>query len=212
MTKEPSIVTNRRIWAMIIAAPSLWLGLWLAGRTLGGLIPPWVTLVADIILLMWVLTCLRSEKRGLTEIGLTTDWLRREAVIGLLVGLGLWIFAQIPGWLLRLIGIDFSYGSWLIADAPTRWFYAIGIGVCEEIIWRGYALTELHRLYRLSVSVVLAVVAFVVFHGGEAVLIHWMILPLMVYVGGWLCALSLWRRSLTAPIVARIVLGGLGLV
>jgi len=215
---------GRRVWVILVVAPLLWLGLWLAGRTLwpqvsGGVIGqisqslrPWVTLVTEISLLMWVALWLRKAGRGLADIGLTADWLGRETLVGLLAGLILWVVAQVPLWLLGFRDMNPASGLRLTVGTPTRLLYVIGVAVCEEVIWRGYAITELHRLYRLSASVVIAVIAFAVFYLGQTVLVDWLTLPLMLYVGGWLSVLYLWRRSLIAPMVAHVVLGGLGFV
>jgi membrane protease YdiL (CAAX protease family) len=233
MTAQPSrppsdrvAAANRwRVWVILIAAPLLWLSLWLAGRALwpqlsrgttgletGQPLRLWVTIVADMGLLVWVVWGLRKDGRGLADLGLTTDWLGREALIGAVIGLGLWAGAQVPLWLLRLMEVGVSYRFLPTVGLPTRWLYVVTVAVCEENIWRGYALTELHRLYRLSASVVMAVMAFATFRLGEVVLVDWLVLPLMLYVGGWLSVLYLWRRSLIAPIVARAVMGGLGLI
>jgi len=222
---QVAAVSRRHVWVMLITAPLLWLSLWLVGRALwpqlsheatdletGQPLRLWVAVVADIGLLLWVVWGLRKNGRGLADIGLTTDWLGREAIIGAVIGLGLWVGAQVPLWLLRLVGVDVSYRFLPVVGLPTHLLYVATVAVCEEIIWRGYAITELHRLYRLSASVVIAVMAFATFRLGEMALIDWLVLPLMLYVGGWLSVLYLWRRSLIAPIVARAVLGGLGFV
>jgi len=215
-----------RVWALLIAAPVLWLGLWLASRALcmrlrGGMagveavseqLRLWVTLVTELGLLGCIVFWLRKNGRALAAIGLTAGWPGREMLIGALAGLMLGAAALVPLWLLRLGHI--VPGEWplLLVRAPTQLIVAIGIAVCEEVIWRGYALTELHRLYRLSASVVIAVIAFATFYLGQAVLFDWLRLPLMLYVGGWLSVLYLWRRSLIAPIIAHIVLCCIGLI
>jgi membrane protease YdiL (CAAX protease family) len=171
-----------------------------------------VTLAADLGLLAWVMWRLRKDGRNLADIGLTADWLGREAFIGLLIGCGLWVIAQMPVWLLQWLKINIPAAVLPSVGTPVQWLYVIVIALCEEIVWRGYVLTELHRLYRLSISVVMAVAAFAVFHLGEAMVLDWFVLPTSLYVGGWLSVLYLWRRSLIAPIVAHLVMSGLGLV
>lgn len=200
------------IWWFVACAPVWWMALWLINHhLLGAPVRPWVRLTADVGLLVWVIWRLRQQKQHLAEIGLTTDWFGREALIGLLVGCGLWLIALMPVWFLRWFNINVPTAALPSIAAPAQWVHVIIIAVCEEIVWRGYVLTELHRLYRLSSSVVIAVLAYTAFRLGEAVALDWFVVPSSLYVGGWLCVVYLWRRSLIAPILAHIALSGLGL-
>jgi membrane protease YdiL (CAAX protease family) len=217
---------TRRVWVILIAAPLLWPGLWLMGVALRRRLNveamsvaemlrqfhQWIILAAEIGLFILVVLWLRRAGRRLADIGLKADWLGREAVIGLLAGLSLWALGLAPLWLLGFRELGPTYWVLLVFHQPIRLLYLIVIAVCEEVIWRGYAITELHRLYRLSASVFIAIFGFAAFHLGEAVLFDWLILPLMLYVGGWLSLLYLWRQSLVAPMVAHVVLDLLGFI
>lgn len=222
MTEQPASSTSVsygvarmhrwRVWWFMACAPLWWMAVWLINHYLLRVpVDPWVRMTADVGLLVWVMWRLWQQKRPLADIGLTPDWWGREAFIGLVVGCGLWLIAQVPIWFVRWFNISIPAGALPSIATPIQWVYVLIIAVCQEIVWRGYLLTELHRLYRLSSSVVMAVVAFTMFRFGEAVILDWFVVPSSLYVAGWLCVVYLWRRSLIAPIVAHAAISGLGL-
>jgi membrane protease YdiL (CAAX protease family) len=224
MRQSPSR-RSRHIWVVLLLAPLLWVSLWWvitmlapqsAGQTVSGernaeQVRPWITVTTNIGLILWMTFWLWRSDGSLSDIGLKADWLGREALIGVLAGGLLWVVGLAPLWLLGFREWDPVASLVATPSLPIRFIQVSVVAVCEEIIWRGYVMTELHRFYRLSTSVVIAVIAFTTFYLGDAVLFDWLVFPLMLYLGGCLSLLYLWRRSLIAPIVARFVFSGLGL-
>lgn len=104
----------------------------------------------------------------------------------------------------------FTRQTWPLHDAPPKdftFFYpftlpercffvfmALSAGICEEIVYRGYAITSLQaRGWRTWQAVLLAAISFVFMHGIAALFLF----PFLLVVGLVYGGLFLWRKSLT---------------
>lgn len=162
-------------------------------------------MVMEYIFLALVIWFLRKNGRSLANIGLKRPerW-SREILIGLGLGVALFVLMGILNWILSLVFPSLEttaqrpvWAGWVYGFALITAFAPI-----EEIIWRGYALTLLREhLKSTFVIVTIASVAFGLIHwwGGFGLVVS------TVIVGYIYSGLFLWRRNLVANIVAHFV-------
>jgi membrane protease YdiL (CAAX protease family) len=173
-----------------------------------------VVIGVELGAVLWVTRWLRNREGSLADVGLKVEWFGRELVLGVMAGTLIWFAGSVPSWVLDLVfgyqvpGVQpvFALG----VGSPFQILLIAVIAFGEEVLWRGYAITELHRHYRLSVSVFVAVAGYGAFYLSQAVYTEWISVPWALWVGGSLSLLYLWRRSLVAPIIARWIVGYLG--
>jgi len=160
-------------------------------------------MLTEYIFLGIVVWFLRRVGKRLADIGLAMGRWRREALLGL--GLGVVLFT--------LYGMMTTVVEKVLPSAVSReprplWASMLfGLGLVtafapiEEIIWRGYALTSLREHLSTWTAVVIASVAFGLMHwwGGVALMVETSV------VGILLSALYLWRGNLVANIVCHFV-------
>ncbi len=198
------------VWSALLVALWLWRGrnLDLAGGT--ALARQWAILVTDCGLVLLILSWQRSADTSLVELGLDFSRAGVEIVIGLVSGIIIWAVAGLPLWVFDIRSphpIDSALG---ILGSPSRFLLILVAALCEEIVWRGFVIYQAHLRYRLSVSVMLASVAYAIFNVGAAMEDGPSVLPWMAFVAFSLSAVYLWRRKLTGPMVAHLVIGLLG--
>jgi membrane protease YdiL (CAAX protease family) len=173
-----------------------------------------VGLTALVVLVIAVIgVALLWERRSLSSIGL-----RRATWRSLLWGLGLAaFFVLVFGPLIDLIFARVGHGGFEVgrsrlAGLPA-WYLTIAIvvvGTIEEILYRGYAIERLAWLsgsYWVAgtVSVAASALAHVPMWG-------WLASSSFVISGGALTAFYVWRRDLSATIVAHVVTDLVGIV
>ena len=162
-------------------------------------------LVTEYVVLALVLVFLRQRGMLLADIGLTTERWPREVMIGLVAGILLFILAGVGGYLVEQILPS------TISREPRPTWAALVYGFAlltafapiEEIVWRGYAMAFLEERMRSRWAVVMVTsVAFGALHwwGGPATIV------MATVMGVAFSMLYLWRRTLTANIVAHFVL------
>jgi membrane protease YdiL (CAAX protease family) len=232
MTEESEIIASKtatksisgqskQVWFVLILLPLAIQLIWLVALAIwrlkssepfgvsgtATLVQRWAVVGTEIGGVIWVARWLHKRGRSLAELGLKTEWFGRELLLGVIVGFLLWVGGSAPLWILGFRDIAPLHMLLLTVRSPSRFVKVALIAFCEEVIWRGYAITELHRLYRLSISIIMAVLAFSLFYLSQAVHTHWLLVPWSLYLGGGLSLLYLWRRSLVAPMVAHLVVG-----
>lgn len=148
-------------------------------------------------LLAFAVVALHRRGRGLTSVGFP-DAGRREAVWGLVT------LAVAAGFLLAAPPEARSGGGlvWYLPHAPAErlvWvLVALTAGVCEETLFRGFALTELRRRTgSVTAAVVVSTLAFVLIHGAGQPPAD---LARRAAVGLVFAGLFLWRGDLRGPI------------
>jgi membrane protease YdiL (CAAX protease family) len=221
---SPPAVTagqSKRVWFVLIlfpfAAELVWrvvFVLWrLTGVPLVDVGEPatslrmWSVVLVEMVGAAWVLWWWHNQGRSLSDLGLSTEWFGRELLLGLATGFLLWVAWMIPWWILNVLGLRLLPAARVIDHVPS-WMAALALmAFGEEVIWRGFAISEFHRCYRLSASLLMAVSVYTLFYVDRAIYDGWPLIPWAVYVGGGLSVLYLWRRSLIAPMVAHFVIG-----
>lgn len=208
----------------LLAALTLGAILWLAGTILSQFIPQVLLglelegityAVVGLLQLVFgplaVWLALRVADMRFRDIGVTSDGWRVEALIGAAVAIAF-------GLLQFLVVIPATGGasrSDIVANAaqigPT-WWGVLGFtvlawtgGLSEELLFRGHFVTLLRRLLgaspaALTVVVLLVTVLFAAGHGYQG----WAgVIDTGLYGGLTLTLLFLWRRRLTACVVAH---------
>lgn len=196
-------LTQRRLWLILAGIPAVY---WINGFM------PWsyglfvqqdhrffVPFMISICVLHWasLLVTVATVHRtgaGLEEIGVFWSPLRLLILIGIVVAAGI-------GWIVLR-------GTWPATETPQAWqlmypwsmvercffvFVSLTAGICEEVVYRGFAIRALQaRGMRTWKAVSLAALSFVLMHGLYGVFASpFLILGALVFSG-----LFLWRKSL----------------
>lgn len=160
-------------------------------------------MVVEYVFLGIVVWFLHQEGKRLTDVGFKKDRWQREVLLGVSLGLALFMLSGI------LITIAESFLPSAISREPRPLWASLLFGFAlvtafapiEEIIWRGYAITFLRQHFNTWIAVIIASVAFGLMHwwGGLALIVE------TVIVGILLSGLYLWRGNLVANIVCHFV-------
>lgn len=160
-------------------------------------------MVTEYIFLGIVVWFLRQTGKRLADISLVMDQWRREALLGLGLGVVLFMLSGI-----MITTVERFLPSAISREPRPLWASLLfGFGVVtafapiEEIIWRGYAVMFLRQHLNTWVAVIIASVTFGLMHwwGGIALMVEASI------VGILLSGLYLWRGNLVANIVCHFV-------
>jgi membrane protease YdiL (CAAX protease family) len=148
---------------------------------------------ASLVFALW---SLRSVGAKGSDIGLhftSLKWIVLVAVVALLGGGLIAVRTQWPANDSPPSDPRFFYPFTL----PERCFFvfmALSAGICEEIVYRGYAISALQaRGSRTWQALVLAAISFVLMHGIASLFLF----PFLFVVGLVYGGLFLWRRNLT---------------
>ncbi|WP_296814789.1 CPBP family intramembrane glutamic endopeptidase [Brevundimonas sp.] len=166
----------------------------------------WATALA-VLLIMFV-----AERRGLGSIDLRWPGMRSVfwGLLGSVVLIALFAATQL---LLQLLGLGVSEAATLDFGQIPPWLIlamALRAGVVEEILFRGYAVTRLESLTgRTWVAALLSLAAFVVLHATSWSAGH---LIFVAVAGGALTLLYVWKRNLSANIIAHTLVDVVGLM
>jgi len=170
-------------------------------------------------LLLWailgiVLTIVvKVERQGMDSIGCRP--LHSSTFISafvLICGIN-FVLNSVLMWCVKGLGAEgYEYGMTRILALPVwyRIFLAISAGTIEESLYRGYAIERLARLTgSMGTGALIAVVAF-----GAAHLPTWHLGPSVVFLVDGVAAtlFYLWRRDLTALVIAHVIGDTIGLV
>lgn len=163
----------------------------------------WWVDMAFLVLVHVVLTgacvvAVRAQGRSLDAVGIT-----RAGRARWLIGFAVVIVIALVGVQLRRVGVFSASGSPRPIDphsAVERAVFAIEgllVGVCQEVMWRGFSIPGLLSYRRVStaVAVVLTSVSFGYYHGGFTQQPVGAFLGLTLVAVG-LALLMLWRRNL----------------
>jgi hypothetical protein len=163
----------------------------------------WYSFWGTVFVIEWIgfflcLCVLRSEARASREIGLYSRRLRLYLLLFTIAVLGFsaLFVAQGLHWIPSRPADP--HGLFSILTAAERFFWlamAITGGVCEETMFRGFAITYLRRLVRSTwLAVLLATLAFAYMHGG----LHQGLVPFLIRfaLGLVFAGIYLWRDSL----------------
>lgn len=176
-------------------------GLWASDALKWGL-----TLVLVLIVVAW-------EKRGARSIGLRRPR-GREAVIGVLAAGGWLVLSGVlAGLVLEPAGWvpDTGTADALLALPAGQRLVVVGTAaVSEEVCFRGFLMERVEEATDRAWIAVLATV--VLFVGGHALHFGPVTNGLQALLTLGLASLYLWRRDLTAPVVAHAAIDGWHLV
>ncbi len=160
-------------------------------------------MVVEYIFFGIVLWFLRRAGKHLSDIGLVMDKWPREVLLGLGLGVALFMLSGI------LIAIMESFLPYALSREPRPLWASLLFGFAlvtafapiEEIIWRGYAVTFLRQHLNVWLAVIIASATFGLMHwwGGVALMVETSI------VGVLLSGLYLWRKNLVANIACHFM-------
>lgn len=226
----------RRTWALLIAAPLLFLAAIIVVSLYYGFVTrgdaqviaeqtpkavPAMLVVVQLALLALLALTLRSEHLAWSAIGWRLEQgqkLWREVLIGLVPGVvlaGLYFTVLSPSmiWLQRNVGDYVPAGelTGALGAALVPFFLAnvLLAPFVEESLYRGYALDRLHQRYGLALAVVISCGFFGLLHWAGGL---WYILLTGFVAGGLFAGLRVWRRTLIAPFAAHLALNVLEFV
>lgn len=162
-------------------------------------------MITEYLLAAVVVLSLRRAGDGLASVGVSTDGWRREALVGLGLGLGFWVLFPITDWVAgQLLPRTAAY-AWEGRPAWAAVVFAVAVVTAfapiQELVWRGYAIGGLQRHVGFPGAVAVQAVAFGLYHwwGGPA-------LVASTTVFGVVYALVYrWRGSLVAPVVSHLL-------
>ncbi len=154
-----------------------------------------------------------GERVGLAQIG----WASRRpriylwAFLGTLVFFTAVILARQAGYYLPAESTSLPKGYlalFTLTSTPERFFWlgmSLTAGICEETMYRGFALTYLKRLFGwLWPGVLLATFAFAYFHGGFSQGVLQFTLRFAIGLG--FVGIYLWRKSLLPAILLHYLI------
>ena len=166
-------------------------------------VPFWISVIAlHSVAAMLVVHFLRRSGVAASEIGFHLD--SRQAVTALLwlgaLGLAAVAFRQVvPYEMVDDLGLQIGWP----ASQPERLFWIIVClfaGVCEELIFRGFAIPALEsRGFRSWQAVLVSTVSFSVIHGAADLTVT----GISFVAGLVFAALYLWRRNLALVMVVH---------
>lgn len=233
---NPSQPPIRRTWAILIAAPLLFLVAIIAASIYYGIVTrgdaqaiaeltpkavPAMLVAVQLALLTLLALILRSEHLAWPAIGWRLEQgqkLWREALIGLVPGtvlavLYFTVLSPSLTWLQSNVGDFVPPGELTGAlGASLVPFFLANVLLApfvEESLYRGYALDRLRQRYGLAVAVVISCAFFGLLHWAGG---FWYILLTGFVAGGLFAGLRVWRRTLIAPFAAHLALNVLEFV
>jgi membrane protease YdiL (CAAX protease family) len=156
---------------------------------------------AAVCLLHWASACfalwsLRKIGARPRDIGLHISAGRIVVLVATVVAIGAALIAARQRWPIHTVPpSDFTFFyPFTRAERCFFVFMALSAGICEEIVYRGYAITALQgRGWRTWQAVVLAAISFVFMHGIASLFLF----PFLIVVGLVYGCLFLWCKSLT---------------
>ena len=220
----------RRTWALLIAAPLLFLAAIIVvslyygfvtrgdGQAIAELTPkavPAMLVTVQLALVALLAITLRSERLTWSAIGWRLEQsqkLWQEVLIGLVPGavlavLYFTVLSPSMTWLQRNVGDYVPAGelTGALGAALVPLFLAnvLLAPFVEESLYRGYALDRLQERYGLALAVIISCVFFGLLHWAGG---FWYILLTGFVAGGLFAGLRVWRRTLIAPFAAHLVL------
>lgn len=226
----------RRAWALLIAAPLLFLAAIVVASVYFGIVTrgdaqaiaertpqamPAILLAVQLALLALLALTLRSEHLPWSAIGWRLaegQRLWREVLIGLVPGvlLAILYFAVLSpamAWLQANVGDYVPPGELTSAlGASLAPFFLANVLLApfvEESLYRGYALDRLQQRYGLALAVVVSCTFFGLLHWAGG---FWYIVLTGLVAGGLLAGLRVWRGTLIAPFAAHLALNVLEFV
>ena len=234
---NPSQPPIRRTWAILIAAPLLFLVAIIAASIYYGIVTrgddaqaiaeltpkavPAMLVAVQLALLTLLALILRSEHLAWPAIGWRLEQgqkLWREALIGLVPGVVLavlyfTVLSPSLTWLQTHVGDNVPPGELTGAlGASLVPFFLANVLLApfvEESLYRGYALDRLKQRYGLGLAVVISCAFFGLLHWAGG---FWYILLTGFVAGGLFAGLRVWRRTLIAPFAAHLALNVLEFV
>lgn len=160
------------------------------------------------IVLILVLLTFAGQREQLAEIGLPRASPGTLFITAVIVGAAIWAAVALPGMsdeaLARAPGAMFLPP----ADTGSRLFWVFmcaTAAICEEILWRGVAITQLRKLTgSLWIAVPICALAFAFYHGGLAQ--GPVAFGVRTAIALVLSALFIWRKSLTSAMLVHFAL------
>ena len=220
----------RRTWALLIAAPLLFLAAIIIASVYFGFITrgdvqaiaertpqamPVMLVAVQLALLALLARTLRSEHLSWPAIGWRLGQgqaLWREALIGAVPGavlavLYFTVLSPSVTWLQSNVGDYVPPGelTGALGAALVPFFLAnvLLAPFVEESLYRGYALERLQQRYGLALAVVISCAFFGLLHWAGG---FWYILLTGFVAGGLFVGLRVWRGTLIAPFAAHVAL------
>jgi membrane protease YdiL (CAAX protease family) len=172
----------------------------------GYYVPFWLTVVVlQALSLVLVLRALRASHAGLADLGWHVSLRAAAVTLALLVGLGIALVAyrELSSGTPGTASTDPFASPLTFTDRLVWLVEAFMAAVCEEVLYRGFAITALAgRGIPLALAVLLAVVPWTLNHG----LTGFERVPFYVISGLALGSLYAWRRSLYLNVVLHALL------
>lgn len=179
-----------------------------------GLIPHLLGLAALVAIVAGVLLMVfHFEHQGFPSLGVRPfRW--QSVALGLgLAAFFVWLFAPAAYWMLACLNVGgFETGMAKNAELPV-WYLVVAVvagGIAEEVLYRGYAV---ERIATLTGSYWIAGAVSVLFSGiAHVPMWGWGPALTTVVSGAVFTMFFIWRRDLTANVVAHVVTDFIGLV
>ncbi len=176
----------------------------------------YATILRDLALVALVAFFLWRNREPLTRIGWNPAFLRREAVLGVVLFFPMVLFTGMLERVFRSLGLSAPSTPLPRFLTATDWeefalalLLVVFVAIAEETIFRGYLILRLQNLTGSPVAAaVLSSVVFAMGHGYEGTAG----VATVGVMGLIFAAVYLWRRSLVAPIVMHFLQDFIGIV
>ncbi len=180
---------------------------------LKNIIMPFIAILISVAIILILLGLLRWQGLGPGALGLSTDRLSKEVLVGLgfsvlyiavfMVNNTLWGSPPEVSWLITLMrnfsgGYALEIGHW----AGELFVKALVVGIYEELVFRGWVLTFLLTRWGVGQK---ALAVSALFFGLTHIHMGWWALLVTTMFGYVFGLLYLWRKSLVVPIILHIL-------
>ena len=176
---------------------------------------PYIVLIVQVLLLLFLLRTIRADKLTFRDIGWQLpagqSWWQ-EILIGILVGMPvgfLYIFVLSPllATVQRVIG-DYVPPEQILPSlgAAVIPFFIANVVLApfvEENIYRGYAISRLRQRFGIIGAILLSCLFFGLLHWAGG---FWYIVLTGIVAGGIFAALFVWRRNIVVAYTAHLAL------
>ena len=202
---------------LFLTVPSMILSLFVVTQvSVSFVLVAFSTIFRDLALVSLILFFLWRNGEPIRSIGWTTEHLWKDAGLGVILFVPVFLVAGLVESLLRAIGLSAPSAplpSFLTARGYWEFVLAfvlvVVVAVAEETIFRGYLILRFGGVTRsTTAAILLSAVVFSLGHGyeGSAGLVT------VGFIGAIFAVIYVWRKSLVAPVVMHFTLDFISIV
>lgn len=147
----------------------------------------WVALIGGGFLMIW------ASKLSWSRLGFIRQGWLRALLTGAVIGAGLLTVVALTIWALGGIRIEYAFTPEAISAILVALFFFAAQGTWEELVYRGYLMPHISKLWGDKVSIIATSIMFTLFHAFNPGLTYMPILNLTVF--GFVFAMVYYRTG-----------------